>query len=641
MAQQYTINLPKGTNGTSLNIEVPYGQTVETFSLELVGRAAPNYGEIFAKNTLLLLNNHASDESDRPSTPLIGQLWYNHTKKQLLYYVGTGVAGADANGWATVSSSSTVTAVTTGGTGTSVPPTQGGVIYGASTTAYGSSLAGSTTGAVGTGPGAPANGPQVLVSGGTGSPVWRNQSQLHVASATAANTATSATTADQLATARTITLSGDATGSVSFNGSGNVTLPVAVVNDSHNHTVSTITGLQTTLDGKVDEASTNVTDLNLDFTLGGGFYRAGSTATNTPIAASTSIFYHQYSSSAGAQIVVPASATGANQRLFFRGGAGGVWGGWSEVPTLSASNSFTGANTFQSTVAVNGRLTIQTGESSSVAVSSNASDLVIEGSGPSGITITTPSNSFGSIYFGDAQSSSIGRITYNHTDDTMVMYAGSASPAFTVYNNGVLIGATHQFLGRTTDAATEPSFSWSGDSDTGIYNAATNSVGIAAGGSPIATFNSAGMTLSSKKITGLATPTAASDAATKAYVDGRPVAKAFAKFTMTSGTVTVLNSYGVSSISTSTISGGGDAKINFSTAQPNSQYVIVASGGTNADSGDSTENFYSFVFPATDSGLAPTTTSFGVRVSVDDDDGTNDLHLSDSAAAVHVAVFGD
>lgn len=47
-----------------------------------------------------------------------------------------------------------------------------------------------------------------------------------------------AATASKWATARTITLAGDATGSVSIDGSANKTLTVTVVNDSHNHTHS-------------------------------------------------------------------------------------------------------------------------------------------------------------------------------------------------------------------------------------------------------------------------------------------------------------------------------------------------------------------------------------------------------------------
>ena len=47
--------------------------------------------------------------------------------------------------------------------------------------------------------------------------------------------ADTATTAGKWTTARTITLGGDLTGNVSIDGSANVTLTAAVVDDSHNH----------------------------------------------------------------------------------------------------------------------------------------------------------------------------------------------------------------------------------------------------------------------------------------------------------------------------------------------------------------------------------------------------------------------
>lgn len=59
-----------------------------------------------------------------------------------------------------------------------------------------------------------------------------------------------ATTAGSFATARTITLSGDVSGSVSFNGSKDVTITTTVADDSHNHTIANVDGLQTALDGK-------------------------------------------------------------------------------------------------------------------------------------------------------------------------------------------------------------------------------------------------------------------------------------------------------------------------------------------------------------------------------------------------------
>ncbi len=49
--------------------------------------------------------------------------------------------------------------------------------------------------------------------------------------------------APQLATARTISLSGDASGSASFDGSANATIAVSIADDSHSHSTGTIVGL--------------------------------------------------------------------------------------------------------------------------------------------------------------------------------------------------------------------------------------------------------------------------------------------------------------------------------------------------------------------------------------------------------------
>ena len=58
-------------------------------------------------------------------------------------------------------------------------------------------------------------------------------------------------TTTKLATARTITLAGDVTGSVSFDGSANASITTTVGDDSHNHSIAYIAGLQTALDGKL------------------------------------------------------------------------------------------------------------------------------------------------------------------------------------------------------------------------------------------------------------------------------------------------------------------------------------------------------------------------------------------------------
>lgn len=65
--------------------------------------------------------------------------------------------------------------------------------------------------------------------------------------------------ADKLATARTITLTGDVTGSASFDGSANISINTTVVDDSHNHVISNIDNLQTILDSKAPLTSPNFT----------------------------------------------------------------------------------------------------------------------------------------------------------------------------------------------------------------------------------------------------------------------------------------------------------------------------------------------------------------------------------------------
>ena len=63
-----------------------------------------------------------------------------------------------------------------------------------------------------------------------------------------------ADTATTLATARTISLTGDVSGSASFDGSANVSITATIADDSHNHVISNVDGLQTALDGKAAKA---------------------------------------------------------------------------------------------------------------------------------------------------------------------------------------------------------------------------------------------------------------------------------------------------------------------------------------------------------------------------------------------------
>ena len=80
------------------------------------------------------------------------------------------------------------------------------------------------------------------------------QSTLQANIDTKLNATANAVSASKWDTARIITLGGDASGNVSIDGSQNVTLSVTVLDDSHNHTIANVDGLQTALDAKVDDS---------------------------------------------------------------------------------------------------------------------------------------------------------------------------------------------------------------------------------------------------------------------------------------------------------------------------------------------------------------------------------------------------
>lgn len=110
-----------------------------------------------------------------------------------------------------------------------------------------------------------------------------------------------ASTATALQTARTIGLSGDVSGSVSFNGTSNVTITAAVADDSHNHIVSNVDGLQTALDAKAPLASPALT--------GTPTVPTAAVNTNTTQAASTAFVVAQIADDAPTKTGTGASGT--------------------------------------------------------------------------------------------------------------------------------------------------------------------------------------------------------------------------------------------------------------------------------------------------------------------------------------------
>ncbi len=87
---------------------------------------------------------------------------------------------------------------------------------------------------------------------------WTVGSDTFVASTFEGDLTGNASTSSKWATARTITLGGDLSGSVSIDGSQGVTLTATVADDSHNHTISNVDGLQTAINDKLDSTANAV-----------------------------------------------------------------------------------------------------------------------------------------------------------------------------------------------------------------------------------------------------------------------------------------------------------------------------------------------------------------------------------------------
>lgn len=98
--------------------------------------------------------------------------------------------------------------------------------------------------------------------------------------------------ATKLTTARTISLTGDVSGSAGFDGSANASVTVTVADDSHNHIISNVDNLQTILDSKqatITGGATTITSSNL--TINRALLSDGSGKVGVSVVTSTQLGY--------------------------------------------------------------------------------------------------------------------------------------------------------------------------------------------------------------------------------------------------------------------------------------------------------------------------------------------------------------
>ncbi|EHQ88303.1 tail fiber protein [Desulfosporosinus youngiae] len=187
---------------------------------------------------------------------------------------------------------------------------------------------------------------QVLRSGATaGSAAWGALTKSDVGLGNVDNTADSAknvASAAKLTTARTISLTGDVTGSASFDGSANASITATVADDSHNHIIANVDGLQSALNAKADQTVVTA-HLAEDATLttkGHVQLSSSTTSTSTTLAATPSAVKVAMDK---ANAAIPSSQKGVANGVATLGADGKI--SFSQLPVLSASGIFSDTTT--------------------------------------------------------------------------------------------------------------------------------------------------------------------------------------------------------------------------------------------------------------------------------------------------------
>ena len=123
---------------------------------------------------------------------------------------------------------------------------------------------------------------------------------------------------------QTITLSGD------VSGSGTTSIVVTVADDSHNHVISNVDGLQTALDSKLSSnylSTRAISDANLADSAGVTAYYLSSGAVNDPAGTDHALFTLAYSDAWAAQM----AGDWRTNNWYVRNQASGVWGSWAKL----------------------------------------------------------------------------------------------------------------------------------------------------------------------------------------------------------------------------------------------------------------------------------------------------------------------
>jgi hypothetical protein len=287
-------------------------------------------------------------------------------------------------------------------------------------------------------------------------------------SGTSGSTTGNAATATKLATARTVQLSGDVTGSASFDGSANINIVATVGDDSHAHIISNVDGLQAALDAKADDSTT--------ITAGTGLTGGGTLGVNSTLSLDTTYTDTRYVNATGDTMTGALTATGFTGPLTgnastatalqtartiggvsFNGSANINLPGVNTAGTQSTSGNAATATALQTARTING---VSFNGSANITVA-DSTKLPTAGGTMTGQIISTLANSTatggGQIYLNGATGN---RIDFNLN--------GVAAPTFTTRSAGTKIVLYPSVAAASADFALgiESSTLWSSVNNT-------------------------------------------------------------------------------------------------------------------------------------------------------------------------------